>query len=480
MKDIIRFGINALSNIINGSANAIFALVLPPLLLHKMSLEEYSLWSYSLQTGALIGYLNLGVQTAVGRYVALYIQRREYSGILKTIKTANNLLYKMFFLGLLFSGLLSFIINDLIDINASNLKEDAPIIVLIVSLGYAISLLTNSYYGYFIGVRKNHIPMWLNLISKVVLGITIIAVASYGLVLMSIVFLSVNMLTVIFSIIYWHRSLQVNEKEIENSLYEKEKFVRFCLSLAVWNLGMLLVNGMNTSIVGYFSFRDVAYFTIANGLVMALIGFLSSGLNPLIQVFTGFHANHDKYKLANTVTLITRILAMIMLLSYTAYHLLRDYLLVLWMSPEYSYPVGDFIDLLIIGACIRALNIPYALALIGTENQSKALYGALFEGISNISLGILFCMTYGVHAIAYAMVVSSLIATLYNLVVNINLTSIDIPLCKSKFFSFEIVCLLLAISTYSIEPYIAYLITIGVIVYYIYSFRDIIMEFNGK
>ncbi|HHQ4654331.1 TPA: hypothetical protein ACSPZZ_003594, partial [Aeromonas hydrophila] len=90
MKDIIKFGINALSNIINGSANAIFALVLPPLLLHKMSLDEYSLWSYCLQTGALIGYLNLGVQTAVGRYVALYIQENNLIKIVKTIKIANN------------------------------------------------------------------------------------------------------------------------------------------------------------------------------------------------------------------------------------------------------------------------------------------------------------------------------------------------------------------------------------------------------
>lgn len=64
----------------------LFALVLPPLLLHKMSLDEYSLWSYCLQTGALIGYLNLGVQTAVRSICYTVHSRKRLLKIVKTIK----------------------------------------------------------------------------------------------------------------------------------------------------------------------------------------------------------------------------------------------------------------------------------------------------------------------------------------------------------------------------------------------------------
>lgn len=476
MKDIIKFCINALSNIINGSANAIFALVLPPLLLHKMSLDEYSLWSYCLQTGALIGYLNLGVQTAVGRYVALYTQDNNSIRTLKTIRIANNLLHKMFLLGVVVSISLSFFINDLVKIDNADLREVAPFVVLIVSVGYAVSLLTNSYFGYFIGIRKNHIPMWLNLISKIILGIAIVVVARHGLILMSLVFLVVNIITVLFSILYWKGSHSIKHEAVDSFLEDSKSFVRFCLSLAVWNLGMLLVNGMNTSIVGYFSFRDVAYFTIANGLVMALVGFLSSGLNPLIQVFTGFHANNDKEKLAKVVIMITKLLAVIVLVAFSLYHILRDYLLEYWMSVEYSYPVGQFIDVLIVAACIRILNIPYALALIATENQSKALFGALLEGVVNIILGILFCAVYSVHAIVYAMIASSIIATLYNVMINIKLTSTDIPIRNIKFLSPEVILLFLSISLYEINPTITYLSAILAVLYSIYSFKHVYME----
>lgn len=76
---------------------------------------------------------------------------------------------------------------------------------------------------------------------------------------------------------------------------------------------MLLVSGMNTSIVGFYSFHDVAYFTIANGVVMALIGVVSTGLNPLIQILHHYMRIKKKEKLARIVIMLTNILAAFML-----------------------------------------------------------------------------------------------------------------------------------------------------------------------
>ncbi len=42
----------------------------PPLLVRLMSPSSYGVWVLVLQTSAYAGYLNFGLQTAVGRYVA--------------------------------------------------------------------------------------------------------------------------------------------------------------------------------------------------------------------------------------------------------------------------------------------------------------------------------------------------------------------------------------------------------------------------
>jgi O-antigen/teichoic acid export membrane protein len=444
----MKFFINVISNIINGSANAIFALVLPPLLISKMSLEEYALWSYCLQTGALIGYLNLGVQTAVGRYVALYKENLDNVNLINVINVADKILYFMFLLGLFISCLLYFNINSLIEINQVDLLLIAPKIILIVSVGYCFSLLLNSYLGYFIGIRSNHVPMWINLISKIILGILVVFYVERGLLFISYLFLSVNIITYLTSIILWKQT-EVNKSSNKSDVYkDKMSFIKFCLALAVWNLGMLLVTGLNSTIVGYFSFIDVAYFTIANGLILAMIGFFSTGMNPLIQVFTSFFSKGENENISFLIVFLNKLLSFIILFFYVIYNSIDDVFFNAWLSEGFSNPVKNYASLLVIGMCIRILNIPYALALISTGNQRKALAGALLEGVSNIFLGVVFCYFINVHYIALSMIISTVIATSYNLLINVKRTSNDIPLKKKDFLCIESLLLLLSLITF--------------------------------
>ena len=71
-----RFAKNAFANLGRGSAAAIVALLLPPVLVRHMPPAAYAVWVLVLQTAAYVGYLNFGLQTAIGRYVA-YAQERD-------------------------------------------------------------------------------------------------------------------------------------------------------------------------------------------------------------------------------------------------------------------------------------------------------------------------------------------------------------------------------------------------------------------
>lgn len=476
----MKFFLNAISNIVNGSANAIFALVLPPLLITKMSLEEYALWSYCLQTGAIIGYLNLGVQTAVGRYVALYIEGRNTEGVLNVIRTADKILYIMFVIGLCVSIALYLNIDSLVDITQENLILLAPQVIFIVSIGYCFSLLLNSYSGYFVGIRSNHVPMWINLVSKVLLGALVVYFAESGLLFLSLLFLLINILTYILSFVFWKREA-ISRYILSSSIYvEKSAFIKFCLGLSVWNLGMLLVTGINSTIVGYFSFQHVAYFTIANGLVMALIGFASTGLNPLIQVFTGMHAKRQTEQISKIIINANNALSVLMLTAFVIYHLFSSSLFSIWLNEDYASPVAQFVDLLIISACFRVLNVPYALALIATGNQSKALLGALVEGVVNLILAFLFSYAFGVIYLPFAMIISSVIATLYNAFINMPSTINDIPITYKRFFSYELIFLPVFILAFYVSADLSFLLIFLFLIFLCYKYYASFVVFIRK
>ena len=60
------------SNILRVTLSLLVSLVLPPFLVHRMSTAEYSAWVLILQVSAYVGLLDLGLQTAVGKFVAEY------------------------------------------------------------------------------------------------------------------------------------------------------------------------------------------------------------------------------------------------------------------------------------------------------------------------------------------------------------------------------------------------------------------------
>src|SRR5271154_1457638 len=61
---------NAASNVVRGSAAAIVAVFLPPFLTRQMSPDAFGAWSLVLQLSAFVGYLDFGIQTAIGRFIA--------------------------------------------------------------------------------------------------------------------------------------------------------------------------------------------------------------------------------------------------------------------------------------------------------------------------------------------------------------------------------------------------------------------------
>src|ERR1700726_3382524 len=61
---------NAAANVVRGGAAAMVALVLPPFLARLMPADSYGAWLLILQVSAYVGYLDFGIQTAVGRFVA--------------------------------------------------------------------------------------------------------------------------------------------------------------------------------------------------------------------------------------------------------------------------------------------------------------------------------------------------------------------------------------------------------------------------
>src|SRR5271155_1837732 len=72
-----RLAKNAAANLIRGGTAGVFSIFLPAILVRHMTQIDYSIWVLVLQVAAYSSYLDFGLQTAVGRYIAIANEKRD-------------------------------------------------------------------------------------------------------------------------------------------------------------------------------------------------------------------------------------------------------------------------------------------------------------------------------------------------------------------------------------------------------------------
>ncbi len=66
-----RFTSNASANIVGGLGTALYNLVLPSLVVHKLNADDFSIWSLGLRVMIYVQVLGFGVQTVLDRFIAV-------------------------------------------------------------------------------------------------------------------------------------------------------------------------------------------------------------------------------------------------------------------------------------------------------------------------------------------------------------------------------------------------------------------------
>ena len=86
---------------------ALVALVLPAYLTHHLPVKTYAAWVLILQLAAYVSYLDLGIQTAVAKFVAEYDARGDHAGAGCHASAGFTLMVSAGILGLVLTSVLA-------------------------------------------------------------------------------------------------------------------------------------------------------------------------------------------------------------------------------------------------------------------------------------------------------------------------------------------------------------------------------------
>ena len=171
--------------------SAIIGLVMMPFVIHSLGDKTYGLWIF---VGSFLGYyglLDLGLSSAVQRYVSRAVGLKDYEEINKVLNTSLVIFSILGIMSFLFSTIIAIFLPFLIN----NITE--PIlfrkIILILGMNFAIALPMRVFFGVIYANLRYDISAVIEILKLVLRTVLVILFFKLGFGIMALALITVFM-----------------------------------------------------------------------------------------------------------------------------------------------------------------------------------------------------------------------------------------------------------------------------------------------
>lgn len=416
---------NATSNLVTGGASALLAIGLPHYFVHYFRPAEFSLWVLVLQVAAYVNFLNLGIQTAVGRYVAHALGRNDLhhaeqivgAGLQILTALAGIAILALVAIGVLFPYIFRGIDPALIG--------TARQVLFWTGGAMAIGLPASVFLGVFIGLQRNEVPAIAAFLWKGTLALALIWVGeqTHSLIIAAQVYFAVSMAGYVLQYA-WFKGTCCNWRiqPFAIPVAARRELISYCASLTAWSMGMFLVTGLDTTVVGIFDFKNVAAYGISAGAVALFTGFLTAAMNPLLQIFAKLHARNRPDAMLGLLDFTSWTVAFLALATGCWLVLPSRVLFRLWVGSGMAAIGIPVFAVLVLANSIRMLAAPYANYLVAAGLQRKVYLSPFAEGVTNLAVSIVAARHFGAIGVAWGTVAGAIVGIAANYLYNFTRT----------------------------------------------------------
>lgn len=405
-----------MSNVVRGGASAVVALILPHFLTRDLSVAKYAAWILMLQIAAYSNYLDFGLQTAVARYVAQAVERRDDGHRDRIISTT--------FILLSIAGLLALVIAVVIVFNMRRLFHSAPLGIigelqngaLLLSASAAALLPLSTFTGVLVGLQSNEYPALAIGGTRLLgaAGVLILVRYTHSLAWLALCIAGFNFLGGILQYVFCRKllpTMHIRLHEVTRKIVKE--LVHYCAGLTAFSVGMLLVGGLDVVIVGYFAFNASGYYAIAATVISFMVGMSGAVYTALMAPMAVMQERREYPRIRSLVLKTTRTGSYASLSLVILIILAGRPLLTLWVGPVYATHALPFLEILLWAQAIRLTGVAYSVALVATAQQNYGIAAALAEGITNLFASIIGAYYLGPIGVAWGTFVGSIVGVLW-------------------------------------------------------------------
>ena len=413
------------------------SLVLPPFLVHRMPPAEYSAWVLILQLSAYVNLLDLGLQTAIGKFVAQYDASGDREASRGIVSTSFTILAAAALIACVAVVVMSWSTPKLFHQMPQGMLPEVRIALLAVGFSSALTLPFNTFGSTFLGLQQYLFPTIIAMVGRVGSAATLIVflLLHSSIVQLALVMAGFNLATAGAYFVLWRKFAQerVPFSFLTFDRRSAVQLAKYGSVLSVWTLTMFVISGLDVVIVGHYQYKETGFYAIASGAANFMIAIISSVFGPLVPAISSMQATAPASRIGELCIKATRYCVLLLCLLGAPLVLGSYPLLSMWVGKQYASHSALYLEVLVLGNVVRYLCSPYLVTVVATGRQRAATMATVTEACVNIVLSIWLVQRMGAVGVAVGTLAGAFVSVGVHLLVSIPHTQGTIEMDRSRF-----------------------------------------------
>lgn len=412
-------------SILSNWATFIFAagvnFVLSPFVVKSLGDTQYGAW---VLLGSMVGHLGLldiGVRSAVTRYVASYYAAKEHTRATRLYSTALRIFSFAGLVAIVVSLVLSLLVGRVFNV-PPELVQIARVVVVLGGINVAASLVGGVFGGVLIGLERfdynNGIEIAVAAVRSI--GVVVALKTGQGLIGLAVVQFIATALRIVASA--WVTRSLYPELRLMSWAWDRESarlLLTFGMSASLLHVSSAIMFYSDSLVIGAFlPVAMVTYFAIAGNLIdyaRAVMSGISQTLSPRVSAL---QASGHGSALQSATMMSARLSSIVIMPIAATFLVTGPQFIGLWMGPEFTDLAGRILRVIAIPLIVLSGYQVVTAAMLGVGKHGKLIPVFIAEAALNVVLSVVWVRKYGVLGTAFGtmvprVIVSAIVAPIY-------------------------------------------------------------------
>ncbi len=390
------------------------AFLLTPLVLHHVGPTHFGLW---VLVGALVSYgslLDLGISSAVVKYVAEYRAQDKPDAAHAVVATALRVYALLGLAVVVVAVVVAPLVPAVFDVPEGD-RDLAVWLTVVAGVGVGVGIPFSTPRAVLRGAHR------FDLANVMAVAATLLTAAgTVAMIILDRGILAIVAVSVVVTIVLQPLSVLLVRRAVPDVGYgwrgARRDAVRPIMgfSSSVWTMqvaGQLLGRSGPVIIGLTLPVSAVTPYALAQRLAQAAYMSIAELPKLLMPLSTEVHVRRDRAALRGVFLASTRVTLAVGAAVATTVAVLGSELLEVWVGADYAV-YGTLVALLALTVVTDAINLPAVNVLLGMGHHRPLAAIAIGAGLANVALAFVFVFPWGLTGVAAAMLVARIAALL--------------------------------------------------------------------